>query len=68
VAKHTAIYIRVSSKRQDTKSQEPDLQKWAGLHADDSDVVFYRDKFTGKTMDWTVLGAQQVVSRTCLMS
>jgi hypothetical protein len=26
--KHVAIYSRVSSKRQDTRSQEPDLSNW----------------------------------------
>ena len=49
--KHTAIYLRVSSKKQDTRSQEPDLQKWVQAHADESPVRWYRDKFTGKTMD-----------------
>src|SRR5688572_7553975 len=27
--KHIAIYMRVSSKAQDVKSQQPDLEKWA---------------------------------------
>ena len=49
--KHAAIYLRVSSKKQDTRSQEPDLQKWVQAHADGSPVRWYRDKFTGKTMD-----------------
>jgi DNA invertase Pin-like site-specific DNA recombinase len=48
-AKHAAVYLRVSSKGQDTASQEPDLKRWA--QAQDQPVVFYRDKFTGKTMD-----------------
>ena len=47
--KHTAIYCRVSSKSQDTASQETELKRYAdGLS---EDVVWYRDKFTGKTMD-----------------
>lgn len=47
--KHAAIYVRVSSKRQDTRSQLPDLEKWASLQ--DKPVRWYKDKFTGKTMD-----------------
>ena len=49
--KHIAVYVRVSSKQQDTKSQEPDLKAWAAAYAGDTPVKFYRDKFTGKTMD-----------------
>lgn len=49
MAKHVAIYLRVSSKPQDTKSQEPDLQRWA--EAQDQPVKWYRDKLTGKTMN-----------------
>jgi DNA invertase Pin-like site-specific DNA recombinase len=54
--KHVAIYVRVSSNGQDTKSQEPDLEKWAA--AQDAPVKWYRDKATGKNMDrpgWTKL-------------
>ena len=46
--KHTAIYVRVSSKQQDHASQLPDLERWAAAH--DGQVVWYRDKFTGKSM------------------
>jgi DNA invertase Pin-like site-specific DNA recombinase len=56
--KRIAIYLRVSSKTQDTKSQEPDLSKWAA--AQDTPVKKYRDSFTGKTMDrpgWNKLDA-----------
>ena len=49
--KHIALYLRVSSKQQDTKSQSPDLLKWAQLHADGQPTVMYRDSFTGTTMD-----------------
>jgi DNA invertase Pin-like site-specific DNA recombinase len=48
---HIAIYIRVSSKKQDTRSQEPDLKQWAAAYANGLPVKIYRDKFTGKTMD-----------------
>lgn len=49
MSKHIAIYVRVSSKQQDHRSQLPDLERWAA--AQDIPVVWYRDKFTGKTMD-----------------
>lgn len=60
--KHVAIYIRVSSQKQDHRSQLPDLERWAAAQADP--VVFYKDKFTGKTMDrpgWTKL--QEAIER-----
>jgi len=48
--KTIAIYLRVSKKRgQDVRSQLPDLERWAA--AQDQPVKWYRDKFTGKTMD-----------------
>lgn len=44
------IYLRVSSaKGQETRSQEPDLQTWA--KAQPEEVVWYRDRFTGTTME-----------------
>ena len=55
---HIAIYLRVSSKRQDLRSQKPDLERWAA--AQDQPVKWYTDKFTGKTMDrpgWKALEA-----------
>lgn len=45
-----AIYVRVSSRQQDTRSQEPDLRRWIEAYAD-APVKWYTDKFTGKTMD-----------------
>lgn len=50
MGKHIAIYVRVSSKQQDAASQLPDLQRWAGAFGD-RPAKWYRDKFTGKTMD-----------------
>ena len=47
--KHTAIYLRVSSKQQDHASQMPDLERWAAAH--DGEVQWFKDKFTGKTMN-----------------
>ena len=49
MSKHTAIYLRVSSKQQDHASQLPDLEKWEAAH--DGHVHWYRDKFSGKTME-----------------
>ena len=44
------MYLRVSSnKGQDTKSQEPDLQTWA--KAQSEEIIWYKDKFTGTTME-----------------
>ena len=47
--KHTAIYTRVSTKKQDHRSQLRELKAWAESH--DGPVKWYRDSFTGKTMD-----------------
>lgn len=48
--KHIGIYLRVSKKNgQDVRSQLPDLERWAA--AQDQPVKWYKDKFTGKTMD-----------------
>jgi DNA invertase Pin-like site-specific DNA recombinase len=46
---HTAFYVRVSSRTQGEESQLPDLKRYAkGV---DGPTVWYRDTFTGKTMD-----------------
>lgn len=47
--KHTAIYLRVSSKAQNLRSQEAELKRWAEVNA--PDAKFYSDKFTGRTLD-----------------
>ncbi len=44
-----AIYLRVSSKSQDVASQEPELRRWAAQQG--GEVRWYRDRFTGKTME-----------------
>src|SRR4051812_17942169 len=46
--KFIAVYVRVSSKRQEFRSQEPDLQRWAA--AQEHEVVWFRDKASGKSM------------------
>ena len=47
--KTTGIYLRVSSRQQDHASQLPDLERWVA--ANDGPVEWYKDKFTGKTME-----------------
>ena len=62
--KHIAIYLRVSTRSQDTRSQEPDLKRWAD--AQDEPVHWYRDKFTGTTMErpgWSKLEADIVAGK-----
>ena len=49
MSKHHAIYLRVSTKRQDTASQEPELKRWAQSHEGDS--CWYYDSYTGTSMD-----------------
>src|SRR5271155_2709740 len=49
MCKHHAIYMRVSTKRQDTASQEPELRRWAQSHEGDS--YWYHDSYTGTSMD-----------------
>jgi len=49
MGRHVAIYLRVSTKRQDLASQLPDMERWASAQTEE--VKFYRDKFTGKSMD-----------------
>ena len=58
---HIAIYRRVSSGKQDTASQIPDLDRWCEAHANGTPIVVYEDTFTGKTMDrpeWKRLEAE----------
>jgi DNA invertase Pin-like site-specific DNA recombinase len=47
--KQHAIYMRVSTRRQDTASQEPELRRWAESHEGESH--WYRDISTGTSMD-----------------
>jgi DNA invertase Pin-like site-specific DNA recombinase len=49
MTKQYAIYLRVSTNRQDTASQEPELRLWAESHEGDS--RWYRDTHTGTLMD-----------------
>ncbi len=47
--RHDAIYVRVSSRTQDTRSQLPDLRAY--LNREPEPALWYEDKFSGKTMD-----------------
>ncbi len=47
--KYVAVYPRVSTKRQDLASQMPDLEHWAAAQGEP--VQWYKDKFTGKTLE-----------------
>src|SRR4051812_12574630 len=49
MTKQHAISMRVSTRRQDTASQEPELRRWAESHEGDS--CWYRDIYTGTSMD-----------------
>ena len=49
MSKKIAIYVRVSTKQQDQRSQEGDLKRWLAGH-EGEDVEWFRDHFTGKSM------------------
>jgi DNA invertase Pin-like site-specific DNA recombinase len=49
MTKQHAMYMRVSTKRQDTASQEPELRRWAESHEGDSH--WYLDTYSGTSMD-----------------
>jgi DNA invertase Pin-like site-specific DNA recombinase len=53
MGKHVAIYVRVSSKSQDWRSQVRELRRWgtASPYADGTPVEWYTDNATGKSMD-----------------
>ena len=60
--KEIAIYLRVSGRAQDTRSQEPDLKRWAAAQAEP--ISWYYDSFTGTTMDrpgWSLLDANRQI-------
>jgi DNA invertase Pin-like site-specific DNA recombinase len=59
MSNHIAVYLRVSTDRQTTKSQEADLKAWAANQS--LPVKQYRDSFTGKTLNrpgWNKLHEQ----------
>ncbi len=44
-----AVYLRVSTKQQNLRSQRPDLKRWAEAQSDP--IRWYSDRYTGRTMD-----------------
>ena len=46
-----AVYTRVSSAGQNLQAQEPDLKAWVKLHRKGRPVTWYRDTFTGRTLN-----------------
>ena len=56
--KQVAVYVRVSSRKQDHRSQMPDLKRWVA--SQEKPVKWYRDSRPGKSMDrpgWAKLEA-----------
>jgi len=51
MSKHIAIYIRVSTAQQSTRSQVPDLERYVQAQDETLPVKWYTDKATGKNMD-----------------
>jgi DNA invertase Pin-like site-specific DNA recombinase len=49
--KHVAIYVRVSTGTQDTRSQKPDLERHIAGLPERTTVKWYKDTFSGKTME-----------------
>jgi hypothetical protein len=56
----TAIYARASNRSQDTASQELELKRWVEAQRDIT-VRWYRDKFTGTTMDCPMTTADDIL-------
>jgi DNA invertase Pin-like site-specific DNA recombinase len=50
-ARAIALYLRVSSRTQDARSQRPDLERWVQAFAGDRPARWYQDTATGTTMD-----------------
>lgn len=55
MSRKIAVYVRVSTDSQDHRSQEPDLEKWLTAYGEGQEVVWYRETFTGKTMNRPVM-------------
>ena len=49
--KYIAIYTRVSSAQQTTRSQKADLKRWIEAQGINGQARWYEDKSTGKNMD-----------------
>ncbi|HTQ39908.1 MAG TPA: recombinase family protein [Pirellulales bacterium] len=62
--KKTAVYVRVSSHSQNTRSQDADLRRYVDAY--DVDAVWYVDKATGTNMDrpeWNRLWADVLAGK-----
>ena len=46
-----AVYVRVSTDKQDHAAQVPDIDRWLTAYGEGYGTEWYRDTFTGKTMD-----------------
>ncbi|MBN2456737.1 MAG: recombinase family protein [Sedimentisphaerales bacterium] len=58
--KVTAIYVRVSTNSQSTRSQKPDILRWIKAQEDELNIKWFIDKASGKSMDrprWNKLQA-----------
>jgi hypothetical protein len=69
MARHIAIYLRVSNGKKNTKSQEPNLRAWTKAFANGRTVRIYRE--TGQAAAWTgptgsALTDTSGVKRECL--
>ena len=51
MARIIAVYVRVSTRQQDTRSQLPDLKRWIAAYADGETVTWFRDAASGKSMN-----------------
>jgi hypothetical protein len=47
----TAVYVRVSSRSQDLRSQEAELTRWAESQGAGAPIRWYQDKATGTKME-----------------
>lgn len=62
--RHAALYLRVSSRSQDFRSQKPDLARWS--KSIEGPTVWYEDAMTGTTMSrpgWQALWAAVLTGR-----
>lgn len=46
-----AVYLRVSTTRQDLRAQEPEVREWVRENRRDRPVQWYRDQHTGRSLD-----------------
>lgn len=49
--RHTAVYLRTSTARQELRSQRVELERWVAAFAADDEVQWYVDQESGTTME-----------------